>query len=149
MIKNILVAVDGSEYSNRALDFALDLAEKYRAAITLLNVSELPAMGTVPLEPTTISGDNIVLFSKDLRRLHENILSKAVAHAKEENPKVTVLSKLREGDPASEIAAETKESAFDVVVVGHRGQSRIREVFLGSVSEKVSHSAPCSVVIVR
>ena len=149
MIKNILVAVDGSEYSNRALDFALDLAEKYRAPVTLLNVSESPAMGTVPLEPTTISGDNIVLFSKDLRRLHENILSKAVAHAKEENPKVTVLSKLREGDPASEIAAETKESAFDVVVVGHRGQSRIREVFLGSVSEKVSHSAPCSVIIVR
>ena len=149
MIKNILVAVDGSEYSNRVLDFAIDLAEKYRSAITVLNVSESPAMGAVPFEPTTSSGDNLVLFSKDLRRLHEDILSKAVAHAKEVNPKVTVLSKLREGDPAMEITAEAKESAFDIVVVGHKGESRIREVFLGSVSEKVSHSAPCSVVIVR
>ena len=110
MIKNILVAVDCSENSIRALDFALDLAEKYSAAVTVLNVSESPAMGAVPLEPTTVTGDSMVLFAKDLQRLHEDILSKAVAHAKEVNPEVTVLSKLREGDPALEIVAEAKEA---------------------------------------
>jgi nucleotide-binding universal stress UspA family protein len=149
VIKNILVAVDGSENSNRALDFAIDLAEKYSAAITVLNVSEPPAMGAVPLEPTTISGDSMVLFARDLRKIHEDILSKAVVHAKEVNPKMVVLSKLREGDPALEIVAEAKESEFDIVVVGHRGEGRIREIFLGNISEKVSHLAPCSVVIVR
>ena len=56
---------------------------------------------------------------------------------------------LREGDPAKEIVAVAKEGGFDVVVVGHRGSGRIREMFMGSVSEKVVHSAPCSVVIVR
>ena len=149
VIKNILVAVDCSENSIRALDFALDLAEKYSAAVTILNVSESPAMGAVPLEPTTVSGDSMVLFAKDLRRLHEDILSKAVAHAKEVNPKVTVFSKLREGDPALEIVAEAKEAGFDIVVVGHRGEGRMREIFLGNISEKVSHLAPCPVVIVR
>jgi len=149
VIKNILVAVDGSENSNRALDFAIDLAEKYSAAITVLNVSEPPVMGTVPLEPTTVSGDSMALFAKDLRRIHEDILSKAVAHTKEVNPKVAVLSKLREGNPASEIVAEAKESAFDIVVVGHRGAGRMREIFLGNISEKVSHLASCPVVIVR
>ena len=149
MIQNILVAVDGSENSNRALDFAIDLAEKYSAAITVLNVSEPPAMGAVPLEPTTISGDSMALFARDLRKIHEDILSKAVAHAKEVTPKMVVLSKLREGDPALEIVAEAKEYAFDIVVIGHRGEGRIREIFLGNISEKVSHLAPCSVVIVR
>ena len=149
MIKNILVAVDCSENSIRALDFALDLAEKYSAAVTVLNVSESPAMGAVPLEPTTVTGDSMVLFAKDLQRLHEDILSKAVAHAKEVNPEVTVLSKLREGDPALEIVAEAKEASFDIVVVGHRGEGRIREIFLGNISEKVTHLAPCPVVIVR
>src|ERR1035437_5480691 len=59
LIKNVLVAVDGSENSDRVLDFGLDLAEKYVAAVTVLNVSESPAMGAVPMEPTTISGDNM------------------------------------------------------------------------------------------
>jgi len=149
VIKNILVAVDGSENSNRALDFAIDLAEKYGATITVLNVSEPPVMGTVPPEPTTVSGDSMVLFAKDLWRLHEDILSKAVTHTKEVNPNLAVLSKLREGDPASEIVAEAKEFAFDIVVVGHRGAGRIREIFLGNISEKVAHLAPCSVVIVK
>jgi nucleotide-binding universal stress UspA family protein len=149
VIKNILVAVDGSENSNRALDFAIDLAEKYSVAITVLNVSEPPVMGAVPLEPTTISGDSMVLFARDLRKIHEDILSKAVVHAKEVNPKVMVLSKLREGNPALEIVAEAKESGFDIVVIGHRGEGRIREIFLGNISEKVSHLAPCSVIIVR
>ncbi|MCL4429997.1 MAG: universal stress protein [Chloroflexi bacterium] len=149
MIRNVLVAVDGSENSDRALDFALDLAEKYSAAVTVLNVSESPAMGAVPLEPTTVSGDSMVLFAKDLRRLHEEILSSAVAHAKEAYPKVVVSSKLREGNPALEIVAEAKEAGFDVVVVGHRGVGRVREIFLGNISEKVSHLAPCPVIIVR
>jgi nucleotide-binding universal stress UspA family protein len=149
MIKNVLVAVDGSENSDRALDFGLDLAEKYEATVTVLNVSESPAMGAVPLEPTTVSGDSMVLFSKDLRRLHEEILSRAVARAKELNRKVFVSSKLREGDPAMEIVAEAKEGRFDIVVVGHRGSGRVREIFLGNISEKVSHLSPCPVVIVR
>ena len=149
LIKNILVAVDGSENSDRALDFALDLAEKYSAAVTVLNVSESPAMGAVPIEPTTVSGESMVVFSKDLRRLHEEILSKATARAREVKPDVSVSPKLREGDPALEIVAEAKEAVADVVVVGHGGSGRVREIFLGSISEKVAHLAHCSVVIVR
>jgi nucleotide-binding universal stress UspA family protein len=149
LIKKVLVAVDGSENSDMALNFGLDLAEKYAADVTVLNVSESPAMGAVPMEPTTISGDNMVVFAKDLRKFHEEILSKAVAHAKTVKPNVVVLPKLREGDPALEIVAAAKEGGFDVVLVGHRGFSRLREIFLGNVSEKVVHLAPCTVIIVR
>ena len=149
LIRNILVAVDGSENSDRALDFALELAEKFAAALTVLNVSEAPAMGAVPLEPTSVSGDSMVIFANDLRKFHEEILSKAVAHAKKVMPDVAVSSKFRDGDPALEIVAAAKEGEFDVVVVGHRGQGRMRELFLGNISEKVAHLAPCPVVIVR
>ena len=149
MIGKVLVAVDGSENSGRALDFALDLAEKYGAAVTVLNVSSSPVMGAVPLEPTSISGEGMIAFAKDLTKIHEEILSKAVAHAKEIKPDVTVSSKVREGDPALEIVAEAREGGFDVVVVGHRGLGRMREVFLGNISEKVTHLASCSVIIVK
>ncbi len=149
MIQNVLVAIDGSENSNRALDFSLDLAEKYGAAVRILNVSESPAMGAVPLEPTTISGESMVVFAKDLQRFHEEILNKAVVHAKEIKPNVVVSSKLREGDPALEIVGESKDEGFDIVVLGHHGLGRVREIFLGNISEKVAHLAPCPVVIVK
>ena len=145
----MLVAVDGSENSDRALDFSLDLAEKYGVALTVLNVSQSPAMGAVPMEPTTISADSMVVFSKGLQKIHEGVLSKAVAHAKSVKPGVVVLSLLRDGDPAKEMVVAAKEGGFDVVVVGHRGSGRVREMFMGSVSEKVVHSAPCTVVVVR
>jgi nucleotide-binding universal stress UspA family protein len=149
LIRNVLVAIDGSENSDRALDFSLDLAEKYGAAVRILNVSESPAMGAVPLEPTTISGESMVVFAKDLQRFHEEILNKAVIHAKEIKPNVVVSSKLREGDPASEIVGESKDEGFDIVVLGHHGLGRVREIFLGNISEKVAHLAPCPVVIVK
>jgi nucleotide-binding universal stress UspA family protein len=149
LIKSILVAVDDSENSDRALDFALDLGEKYNAAVTVLNVSEFPAMGVVPQEPTAYSGGSMAVFSKDLRKFHEEILSKAVVRAKAIKPDLAISSKLREGEPASEIVDAAKEGSFDVIVVGHKGVSRVRELFLGSVSEKVAHLAPCPVIIVK
>ena len=150
MIGKILVAVDGSENSKRALDFALDIAEKYGATLTVLNVSEPPAMGAVPMEPTAVSGESMVMFGKDLLKIHEEILRKTVAHAKIVKPEMAVSSKLREGDPAVEIVALAKEEGFDLVVVGHEGAGRVKEFFgLGGISEKVAHLAPCSVVIIR
>lgn len=149
MIQNVLVAVDGSENSNRALAFSLDLAEKYGAALRVLNVSESPAMGAVPLEPTTISGESMVVFAKDLQRFHEEILKKALFLAKEIKPNIAVSSKLREGDPSLEIVSEAKDEGFDIIVIGHHGLGRVRELFLGNISEKVAHLAPCPVVIVK
>ncbi|MCW4004005.1 MAG: universal stress protein [Candidatus Bathyarchaeota archaeon] len=151
MIKRVLVAVDGSENSNRALDFALDLAEKYNANVTVLNVSESPAMGVVSLEPTEpmAYAGGTVDFYKDFHRFHEDILRKAVNRAREFKPNVTVSSKLREGNAASEIVAEAKEGAFDIIVVGHKGLGRVKELFLGNISERVAHLAPCPVIIVR
>lgn len=144
------MAVDGSENSVRALDFALDLAEKFSSVVRVLSVSEPPPIGAVPIEPTVVSGESMIMFGRDLRRLHEEILNRAVAHAKQVKPNVSVLPLLREGDPASEIVAEAKEEGFDLVVIGHKGAGRVKELFgLGGISEKVVHLAPCSVVIIR
>jgi nucleotide-binding universal stress UspA family protein len=150
LFRKILVPVDGSAYSERALDFALDIAEKFSSQVTVLNVSESPAMGAVPMEPTAISGESMVVFGKDFQRLHEEILNRAVSHAQFVKPAVPVLSVLREGAPAVEIVALVKEEGFDLVVVGHKGEGRVKELFgLGGISEKVAHSAPCSVLIIR
>jgi nucleotide-binding universal stress UspA family protein len=150
MIKLVLVAVDGSDNSLRALDFALDLTEKYAASLTILNVLESMAVTTIPQDPGAISVENLIKFNNDLNKIHEDILRKAVLHAKESKPNLTVSAKLRDGNPASQIIAEAKESNCDVIVVGHKGVGKVKEFLgMGGISEKVVHTAPCHVIVVR
>lgn len=141
MINKVLIAVDGSENSERALDFALDFTEKYAASLTILNVTELSA--------AAYAGDSMIVVAKDLRKLHEDILEKAVTRVKTAKPDLPVSSVLREGDPALEIVAVAKEGVFDAVIVGHQGVGKVKGIFLGSISEKVTRSLPCTVIIVR
>jgi nucleotide-binding universal stress UspA family protein len=56
---------------------------------------------------------------------------------------------LKEGEPALEIVNAAKESVFDVIVVGHKELGKMKELCLGSISEKVAHLVLCPVVIVR
>ena len=149
VIRNVLVAVDGSEYSDRALDFALDLAEKFNASVMILNVSESLAMAAVLAESNVYSGGNMAAFSKDLSRIHDKILGRSAARAKTAKPNLAISSMLKEGNPALEIVNAAKEGGFDVVVVGHKGLGKMEEFLLGSISEKVAHLAPCPVIIVR
>lgn len=150
-IKNILVAVDGTATSDKALDFAVALSEKFGASLTVLNVSEALTVGVISIEqaPSLGVGANLPVNSKDFRQIHEQILGKSLERAKKDSPTVAISSILREGDPVFEIVNVAKEGGFDVVVIGHRGAGKMRELFLGSVAEKVVHLAPCPVLIVR
>jgi len=148
LISNVLVAIDGSENSAKALDFALDLAEKYAAKVSILNVFESPAMGVIP-QAAGYFGDNMPVFAGELTKFHEEILAKALNRAKEIKPNLEISTALRDGDPAVEIVAMAKDEGFDVIVVAHRGVGRVSKVLLGSVSEKVARLASCPVIIVR
>jgi nucleotide-binding universal stress UspA family protein len=149
LLRNILVPIDGAENAERTLDFALGLAEKFGSDITILNVSEVLPMGVVPEASTAYYVGDMALFAKDLRKIHEEILSKAVSYAKASKPDLVVSSVLIEGDPGAEIVNFAKERQFEAIVVGHKGLSKMSERVLGSTSEKVAHLAPCPVVIVR
>jgi len=85
-ITKVLVAIDESENSDRALDFALGISEKFEAAITILNVSESLAINPNAAETMTSSSASMAEVAKDINKIHENFLSKAVAKAKELSP---------------------------------------------------------------
>ena len=103
MISKILVGFDGTKCSEKALDFCLDLAEKYSAEVLILNVLDLPAYSN-PEDPLTISA-GITGLIKDLRTSHEGILASGLSYAVKTKPKVQVHTDLREGDPATQIVA--------------------------------------------
>lgn len=153
MIKKILVALDGSKPANKALNFALGLAETYSAELVLLNVYEpvtpffyFPSeVGTPPVATPVVT----VEVSKELRAQHEKVLSEALKKANRDKPNLKVSTMLSEGRPSDKIIEAANEGKFDLIVMGSRGIGGIKEIFLGSVSDRVADEAKCSVLIVK
>ncbi len=151
---NILVAVDGSEHSKKAMSYAVELAEKFGASITLIHVYSaiLPIIpATDALTSATVaapaSAAVAAKIAEDARKLGERILEDLGKIVKERG--IPVEKVLREGDAVKEVVAEARKGGFSLVVIGHRGLSKLSELLLGSVSEGVGHKAPCSVMIVK
>ena len=152
MIENILVALDGSKAANKALEFALDLAEKYSAHVVLLTAADaVPVPLTVYSAPDMELGAPVFMekYLKELKNYHEKMLAKALKKAKKSKPNVKISTKLVEGRPAHTIIDTAKEGKFDIIVMGSRGLGGIKEFFLGSVSDRVADEAPCPVLIVK
>jgi nucleotide-binding universal stress UspA family protein len=118
LITKILVAFDNTECANKALDFALDMAEKFGAQVHVLNVMEIPVFSS-PDDPLAFS-PGMVGVVKDLRKAHLEILAKAAKKAASLKPDVLVSTELREGKASAEIVAAAGRGGFDVVVLGHR-----------------------------
>lgn len=155
MIKKILVAVDGSEPANKAVDFALGLAEKYSAELMLLNVYQpitplfhFPTT-SVLASPPIVTPIATAAFSKEMKAQHEKVLSEALKKANKDKPNLKVTTLLSEGRPSDKIIEAADEGKFDIIVMGSRGIGRIKEIFLGSVSDRVADEAKCSVLIVK
>jgi nucleotide-binding universal stress UspA family protein len=147
LISKILICIDGTDCAQRALEFGLDLAGKYSASVKILNVLETPIFGT-PENPLANSA-GMAGFVKDLRKVHEEMLIRAAEEGASLHSGLKISTELKEGNPPEQIVATAAEGNFDVVVVGHGSNSRIREFFLGGTSERVAHLARSAVFIVK
>ena len=143
MFKKILVAIDGSSQANRALDFALNLAQKYSAEVMLLAV--VPPV-FLPLPSLNIIKSQAVAdASAELERLFCLVISNAEEKAKK-STNLTVLAELKHGNPDEVIIETAGYGKFDIIVIGSRGY---RDYALGSVSARVAEKSTCPVLIVK
>ena len=147
-INKILVPIDGSEAADDALDFALELADKLAAKMVLLSVVHHV---TTPLgmTGTPVPGDIIQNYSKGLMDSHAKVLTKAVEKAQSLKPNLDISPKIMEGRPSETIVQVAEEEKFDLIVMGSRGLSGIKKIFLGSVSNEVVNHSTCPVLIVK
>lgn len=139
-VKKILVPIDGSEGSKKALQFAVSLAKVANASITVLEVIE--DFGPLPgyYEAAPPGKDRVKWISEQrFEKIHPIL---------EEN-KVSWDRMVVEGYAADEIIRVAEEGKYDLIVMGSRGLSVVGRFLVGSVSDKVVHHAPCSVTIVR
>jgi nucleotide-binding universal stress UspA family protein len=152
VIQTILVAIDGSESADNTLNFALDLADKYSADLIILNVfTRITASSMITYPTISVGSFPAVMeeFSSELKLRHEMLLGEALKKAKMQKPHLNITRKLIDGRPPDKIVEAAKECNVDLIILGHRGLSGIKEFVLGSVSDRVAHGAECAVLILK
>lgn len=147
MIKSILVATDASATSNRAVDLAADLANKYDASLNILHVirdMQLPPELRNMAEIEKIEGAR----SDVLRFVANKILTDAQERAKKQGAK-KIHTETGEGDPATAILDHAKQQSADLIVLGTRGLGQVKGMLLGSVSRKVTNLSEISTLVIK
>jgi nucleotide-binding universal stress UspA family protein len=151
----ILVPTDGSEHSSKALEVAIQIAKKFHGKVTIIHVYLVSVTPVIMPEPSTFTPPSapmlapaeISKITEASREAGKRILAEGEDKVKAE--KVEVETMLKEGHTVQEIIKTAKEGNFDLIVIGARGISHIRELLLGSVTDGVIHHAPCPVLVVK
>jgi nucleotide-binding universal stress UspA family protein len=145
MFKSIVVGTDGSETAGKAVHAAVDLAKAVGAEIELVSAYEPVSNQRLRDEARQVPEDLQWMVSP--REDVDATLRDAAEHV--EGAGVTVRVYAREGDPADAILDVAEERSAELIVVGNKGMTGAKRFLLGSVPNKVSHHAPCSVLIIR
>ena len=144
MIRNILVAVDGSENSNRAVAYGAWLAKNLGAQLLLLHVVAKPGGMGIPEALRRYNQIEHVLATEAdmLREAAQLILDHAKGIA-ESTGAEEIQTLIQEGDPAARVISSSEEHDIDLIIMGRRGLSDLAGLLMGSVSHKVAQLSPC------
>ena len=136
----ILIPVDGSPNSDKAIRYALSQVQSKDDLLIFLNVQ--PNYNT-PNIKRFATQEQIKAMQEEASK---EILDHSLAVAKDST--ATIHTLMRTGDPGKEICKEAQESAVDSIVMGYRGLGAVKRAILGSVATHVLHETPCPVTIV-
>jgi universal stress protein A len=143
--RRILVPLDFSDSSMRALGHARTLAERFEASLELLYVVPNPFIANAAsLEAGMVLPPG---FLDELERDARQRLDGALTAAERERFKAR--SVVRIGDPLLEIVEHARVEGVDLIVMGTHGRTGVSHLFLGSVAERVVRTATCPVLTVR
>jgi nucleotide-binding universal stress UspA family protein len=142
---SMVVGTDGSDTAKEAVRQATGLAARVDAKIHLVSAYEPVPEGRLREERQQVPDD--LQWMVNPREDVSSTLEQAAETIKEQG--VEVVTHAREGDPADAILDVAEEENADLIVVGNKGMTGAKRFLLGSVPNKVSHHAPCSVMIIR
>jgi nucleotide-binding universal stress UspA family protein len=145
MFGTILVGTDGSETAGKAVEHAIELAVSLTSRLLIVSAFEPVSGSRLREESTQVPAD--LQWMVNPREDVDATLAVALEDAEVQG--VDVQSFARQGDPADAILDVAEEQGADLIVVGNKGMTGAKRFLLGSVPNKVSHHAPCSVLIVR
>lgn len=141
MFHKILVAVDDSDSSHRAVSVATDLARQFHATLCLLHA--FPHVADYLGSP--VYDQLVQAHTLDGQQLLESLRSEIM----QTNTDLLVDTQLLEGAPATAILQVAETEGIDLIVVGSHGKNALTNLLVGSVSSTVSQRAHCPVMVVH
>jgi nucleotide-binding universal stress UspA family protein len=146
VFRSIVVGTDGSETAHEAVRQAIELAQLARATLEVVSAYEPVSAARLREEATEVPRD--LEWSVNPREDVDATLNEVIKEAKAAGVEM-VRTHARQGDPADAILDVAEEQRSDLIIVGNKGMTGAKRFLLGSVPNKVSHHAPCSVLIIR
>jgi universal stress protein A len=140
--QRFLIPVDFSEYANQAVEYAIGLASKLGARVTLLHVIQSLPLGGVDMGVTLP-----YTYIQDLEAEIANSMQAYLAQVTTAGVEGEIV--VVHGVPFHEIIETAKMQQVDLIVMGTHGRTGLQHMLLGSVAEKVVRLAPCPVLVVR
>ena len=148
MPKNVLAPIDDSTHMEGNVRYACEVAKSMGSKLTLVHVVVLPTI----LEPGLMTPTVSLPASVDPRIFEElglKILEKAKDIAKGNGVAADTRLLKTFGNPAQQIVNAAEDGKFDLIVIGAKGRSLLRNLTVGSVCDTVVHNAPCPVLVLR
>jgi nucleotide-binding universal stress UspA family protein len=145
MYRSIVVGTDGSETARTAVREAVELARTVGATLDVVSAYEPIPRQRLREDARQVPAD--LQWTINPREEVDATLAEAAGEVRAAG--VPVQTFAREGDPADAILDVAEERGADLIVVGNKGMTGAKRFLLGSVPNKVSHHAPCSVLIIR
>jgi nucleotide-binding universal stress UspA family protein len=145
VFQSIVVGTDGSETAGKAVDAAVELAKLTGARLEFVSAYEPVSSQRLRAEARQAPAD--LQWMVNPREDVDATLSEAAERAAAVGAEARTYA--REGDPADAILDVAEELGSDLIVVGNKGMTGAKRFLLGSVPNRVSHHAPCSVMIIR
>ena len=144
----ILIAADGSEFSDRAIEEACTIAENMKnTEIAVISAYELPApLATEPFVPVPMYTQEVADAAKDTA---VNVVRRAKRTISRRCPDARIRGRVCLGWPPAVVLEEAKTWNADLLVVGSHGYGFWQRAVLGSVSTAIVNQAPCSVLVVK
>jgi universal stress protein A len=141
-LKRILVPIDLSAESYKALKYAFRLAKQFSSQVFLLHVVSHESSEEVY---------NVLRFEEINERLKEELHRKLLETNADQRPEASLftISTIRKGHPHQEICSTARDLSIDLIVMGTHGYTGFKRARLGSVAEKTIRYAPCPVMVVR
>lgn len=137
-VPKILLGYDGSDQSKKALEFASDLGLKFSAKVDVVSVFN------IPVSPEAYIGTEVDRWENDMKALLDSAVETMKAKGLQTQGKI-----IDQNNVPLALTNEAEKGSYDIVVVGSRGQGRLKSLLLGSVASGIANSSKTNVLIVR
>ena len=142
IVQHVLVPIDFSATADRALTYAIALAQQLQARLTLLHVLDMTPVTMDEMTPGVAA-----TYLDDLETDAQHLLQ--ASRERVQRAGLQAESLLVQGTPTQTIVDTAGEQGVDLIIMGTHGRTGLAHVFLGSVAEHVVRQGPCPVLVVR